>query len=262
MFYVYFRPFNLICNFFGLSKPNITVEGVSKNISFWLKLWSIFIILALISSYCILSNQYVNFDIKHNLQIVPDINDLIVNVLIIVINNMKSERICMSLHQVFDNTFAHLNLDGKILKLFFIKMYFWFSLLTITFLIFIIMEIAQSYPPYILLMRIPTFLSILHLFMHLYLILATMKLINDELSTILTHKDKIKTLPDMDNNLGRILKYVVCPGIKFIDIEILVQYDLKQLCSIYDNLSTSVQLLEKYHGLQVIIPFFIFRAKN
>lgn len=252
MFYGYFRPLHYICNMCGLPKPNINAEGKPMKINLWLKLWSLLVVIGLISTYLLSIGGKLNIDIKRNLEIFPDMNDLVANCIIIIINLFNSETICSNLKEIFDVIFSDLNFDRKVLKLFAFKMYFWFSTMMITFLILIILEIVLTHPPYTFLIRIPTFLSILHLIMHLFLILAILKIINQQLFGILMYNDKIPKMVSNENSgIGKILKYVFSSGIEFIEVNDVIQFDIKLLCKIYDNLSSCVHLLEKCHGLQV-----------
>lgn len=254
MFYAYFRPFNCICNIFGLPKPTITAKGESLKINLWFKLWSLVIAVAFICSYSFTIHKIIDFDLKKELEFISDIIDLIVNIFILLINLVNSENICTSLHEMLDNIFKDLNMNDTILKLFAYKMYLWYLTPMVIFIICIVMEIVYKQPPFILMTRIPTFLSIMHLIMHLYLLSALIKVINHQLSRILICNGNARapnTIFKENIRTRHFLQYIFSPSIKFIEVDDLAQFDLKFLCKLYDDLSTCVHLLERCYGLQV-----------
>lgn len=258
MFYRYFRPFTIISNIFGLPKPIVTSKRKSIKINIWLKIWSLLFAAGLISSYAFLRDRLLRFDVKKDLGIIPDVTDLFVNIIIIIINLFNSEIIYISIHEVFDDIFKHLNITDYVLKLFAYKMYLWYFTAMIMFIILIVMEILNDFPPFILLIRIPTFLSILHLIMHLYLLSALLKVINHQLSRTLI-EDNVSKIISIDKIEAKyIFKYMFSPSIEFIEINDIAQLDLKCLCKLYDRLSICLHLLEKCYGLQVrfyTVPF-------
>lgn len=259
MFYSYFRPINFICNIFGLPKPMISAKGESVKINLWLKLWSLLVAVAMIGSYSFAINRLIDFDVKKEMEMIPDLIDLVVNILILIINLINSGKICMSIHEIFNAIFKDVKIDNNTLKLFAYKMYLWYSIPFIIFIILIVLEILNKYPPFILVIRLPTFLSIMHLTMHLFLLLALIKVINHQLSRILVYNDNArdpKMIVTENMGKGRILQYLSSPDIEFIEIDNLAQFDLKFLCKLYDDLSTCVHLLEKCYGLQVTFSTF------
>lgn len=254
MFYSYFRPFNLISNIFGLPKPGITDKGESMKTHLFLKLWSLVIAVAIISSFSFAIDRITDFDVKKEMELISDSIDLIVNILILIINLTNSETLCMSIQEIFDAIFKDVKLYCNILKFFAYKMYLWFLTPMVIFIIVIVTEIVNKYPPFILIIRIPTFLSIMYLIMHLFILLALVKVINHQLSRILIYNDNARERKMIfKENIGtrRILQYVLSPSIEFIAVDDLAQFDLKFLCKLYDDLSTCVHLLEKCCGLQV-----------
>nr|XP_021196196.2 uncharacterized protein LOC110380520 [Helicoverpa armigera] len=98
----------------------------------------------------------------------------------------------------------------------------------------------------------------MHLIMHLILILALVKVINNQLSRTLMYNDKGPKIMCREN-LGKrfTMKYIFFNSIEFVEIENNIHFDLKFLCKLYDNLSTCIHLLEKCYGLQIFISIWL-----
>ncbi|XP_075976495.1 uncharacterized protein LOC142976813 [Anticarsia gemmatalis] len=255
MFYQYFYPFNLICNVFGLLRHPINGKGKSTPSNWFIKLWCVIVSGLFIASFC-LSMKFTGFKIKYNLEIISDINDLTANVFIMVVNLLSSGKVSVNLHKTFDLVFKDFNFEPTVLKLFALKIYFWFSIPTVIFFLLIIMEIMSRNLPYDLMIRIPTFLSSMYLFMHLYVILSLLKVINIKLSSVLINCER-KILFDDNSKSTSSLKYVLNPAIKFDLSKYHGFFDIKTLCKIYDNLCTSIHLLEQNHGFEILLSVWL-----
>ena len=223
-------------------------------IHLFLKFWSLAIAVALVGSFSFAIDKIIDFDIKKKMEIISDSIDLVANILILIINLMNNEAISISIHEMFDAIFKEVKMNCNVLKFFAYKMYFWYFTPMTIFIVLIVMEIVNKNPPFILLIRIPTFLSTMHLIMHLFLLLALVKVINHQLSRILIYNDNARARKMIFNEkmeTREILQYIFSPSIEFIEVDDLAQFDLKFLCKLYDDLSTCVHLLEKCYGLQV-----------
>ena len=252
MFYTYFRVFNWFSSVFGLRKPFIITRKESA-IPIWSKIWSILIILFSLLSHLFLINFHIQFDIKSNLDELSDINNLIINI-IIILNNIYKEETYIKLYQTFNNIFALIKLSNKSEKMLCQKLYIYVLVHGTLFIISIILEIMFGDPPLVILIRIPLFFTFFHFLVHLCLILSILRLINGDLLEILRSTTGANTSIFLEDTkpLKRNLFYFFDPKIYFIDMKSnSKRLPLKTYYEIYDELSTSILLLEKSHGVEV-----------
>ncbi|XP_073953004.1 uncharacterized protein [Choristoneura fumiferana] len=181
MFYHYFRVFNWFSCVFGLKKPFLFLYGETNKINYWNKLWSIAVIASLIALDFITINVTTDFNIKRNLQQISDTNDLIFNIIIILLN-LNGEKIYVKLYEIMNNIFKQVKLSDFNQKMIALKSYAWLFLPTATLVNSILMELyVPESPQFALLIKVPCYLSILHLVVHLLLILAVLRLLNHKL---------------------------------------------------------------------------------
>lgn len=248
MLYQYLAPFNCISNLFGILRPYDIIKGKSSSVTSWMKLWCLIIAAIFIATFC-LNITLTEFSFKNNLELISDINYFTINILFIIFNVFKNGKVCIKLYDIFNVIFDDFQIDQYILKLFAIKMYVWFALPSISFLILAIIEILSKSPPYDIITSVPILLSIVDLSMHLYTIVGLLRVININLSRKLSYYKG----QNEDFEVNNIVRYVLSPNIKFISYKGQVYYDINLLCKIYDNLSTSIHLLEEKHGFEVSI---------
>lgn len=250
MFYYYFRFFIWLSNIFGLKKPLVKPPGKVVRLNKWQKIWPVIIIVSVILNYSLTMKRF-RFDIKKHLDKICNLNDFIVHVAIILIEFLNNDDICVKLYETMNTCFLRFNVNDRNLKMIATKLYFWLFISTTLFTVAIIFEMVDGEPPFIILMKIPMFITIFHLTVHLYLILSLLKIINYSLSKMFLFNDKPKIdqgLPSKKSILGYLINFKKC----FIDDDHLQQrYDIKTLCKAYDDINTCLKLLEKCHGLQV-----------
>lgn len=251
MFYEHFIIFNWFCGIFGFWKP---FKNPSKNKLFfiWRKIWPLFIISCMIANYFTTNYNFDSFDIKSNLSQFAFLNQLLCNVGIIIIEMTNSQDVYIILYQTINKCFQTFKVSDRNLKYIAYKLYFWMSIPTIIFIGGIIWEISLSLrPPFILLIKMPSFITIFHLVLQLYLILSILKLINSCLSKTLFFCDNFKTVEKTPKSKSLILYLLDTNEILVDNAQVNQRVDILFLCRTYDDLSTCMKLLEKYHGLQV-----------
>ncbi|CAK1579386.1 unnamed protein product [Parnassius mnemosyne] len=96
-----------------------------------------------------------------------------------------------------------------------------------------------------------------HLIIHLFLLLAFLKVINIKLSQLLTFNRGRATDPNVSylepmQKRKRSFAYLCNTNISFIEIN-PQKGDLKSLCLFYDDISSCIRLLEINHGSQVFL---------
>lgn len=257
MFYYYFRVFNWFCCAFGLKKPFLLLSGQAHRITYWHKLWSFVIIAALIALDSMAINVTTDFAIKRNLQQISETNDLIFNIIIILLN-LSAEKIYAELYETMNNIFKQFKLSDYNQKMISLKLYAWFFLPTAVLVNSIAMELyVPESPQFALIIKVPCYLSTLHLVVHLHLILAVLRLVNHKLTTAnVLHTTLNKHLIRVEHSSRKFskLKYFLDLDINFIDIDERGQnFSFTLLCKVYDDLSSCIKLLEKCHGKQASI---------
>ncbi|XP_053605950.1 uncharacterized protein LOC128672678 [Plodia interpunctella] len=252
MLYTYFVPFNIVCGIFGVRKPSLSPNGKIVNTSVVHRIWSLIIILSLIAGYC-LSSYEIKPISKVNLLQISILNDLANNVIILLLHNLSGDDITKNLYNCFIGIVTDLGLHNRRVRILMQKLYFWFSVISITYIAAIILEILYDSPPYNLIIRIPTFLTVFHLIFHLSVLVAILKILNYKLKSE-TLIDNTLMFPGTKSSTFYILKYFLNTEISFIEEINQTQHqhlDLKHLCKIYDKMATCLELLIKLHGLQV-----------
>nr|WCC58022.1 gustatory receptor 37 [Papilio xuthus] len=260
MFYKYFRFYNFISTIFGLRKPfDRTDENKKPRYRIWIVIWSLIVISLTTFSYFFFVNFNNYLDLKNNLPDIDGINNLIVNIIIIVIELTSSDEVFIQIYNIVRNMFLGLKINNVTTRMFSYKLNLLIGFLFLLFLILIINEFVLGYHPYVFILKIPLFLTMTHLIIHLCLVLAFLKVINFKLSQILSFDDELITNKNVsmwqDQKLTRkrSLAYLFNAKIGFIEMN--SEYiDIKSLCHNYDDIATCVRLLEINHGTQV---FFI-----
>ncbi|XP_072949809.1 uncharacterized protein [Epargyreus clarus] len=190
------------------------------------------------------------------LEEIASANNLIVNVIIILLNICNSESVCFHIYVIFNNILRDLQIKNHNQKLLAIKLYVWMALPFVVFIILIVMEFIYATPPYTLVVKMPTFLSILHLVIHLSLTLAILKVINLNISQKFKRYNNF-CLPDLRKTKGRFY-YILHPGISFFDVQSQKEVvDLKLLRNIYDDLGVCINLLQRHHGIQMLLSIWL-----
>nr|WCC57968.1 gustatory receptor 37 [Papilio polytes] len=262
MFYKYFRFYNFLYTVFGLRKPfDITNETKKSIYRLLLVLWSLLIIGLTTSGYFFFVNFNNYLDLKHNLPDVDGINNLIVNIIIIVLELLSDDEVFVQIYNIVRNIFFGLKIDNVSARMFSYKLHLWIGFLSVLFLISIISEFIFGYRPYVFIFKIPLFLTVTHLIVHLCLLLAFLKAINFKLSQILSFNEEMCTenvsiLNDEKFTRKRSVVYFLKAKITFIEMS--SEYiDIKSLCHNYDNIATCVRLLEINHGTQVFFTVWL-----
>lgn len=247
MFYYYFRFFNNISTLFGQKKPFVTCN--SSGVGILSKFWSLVIAIAITTSSLLTINFSITFNIKKNDEIMH-ISEFVV-CLIVYLSNLRREQVFIRLYELINKVITDLKLTNKSVKLFTIKISAWLTFLTILYLIAIVMEVLHLNPPFILILRIPLYLSLLHLYTHLCIILSVLKIINSYMSQIFRlNSDDCFLVEDFTEPTNN-FTYIIRLDIRFIKVKQNRRFDLKHLCKTFDDLSSCSQYLRKLHSLQV-----------
>ncbi|XP_022127267.2 uncharacterized protein LOC111001630 [Pieris rapae] len=252
MFYHYFRFFNYISTFFGQRKP-FEIRP-SSSIGILSKFWSLIIAVSIIYSSILTIDFTVSLHIKKNDE-TGNINEFIV-CLIIFLTNLRREDLNKRLYAVINSVVSGLKLTNKSVKLLTIKLYVWITCISAIYIIAIVKEILDYDPPFILLLRIPLYLTLLHFYTHLCLILSLLKLINIFICDIFRLNSEDSFLVEGFSEPNNLVTYLISYDIRFIKVKHR-NFDLKHLCKMYDHLSTCVQYLQKIHSLQMILTTWL-----
>lgn len=252
MIYQYFFPINTIFTLFGIKKIFIASSGRSCKITVWNKLWSLIIIIAFLTSFSVSLSSAVNLTKKNNLEYISRINYVAISVLIIFLNLFFGDTVCFQLYTTVENILCDLKFSKSCLKIISVKILLWLFVPATIYTVFIILEIVYLDPPfYILLTGMPIYLTVVHLLLHLYLLVAILKSMNIIMSKMLSFHQTRNVYIEEKHKKLEIFKYLINPDINFIKIIEDYHFDLKLLCRLYDDLCTCIQLLEKHHGFQV-----------
>nr|WCC57800.1 gustatory receptor 37 [Papilio glaucus] len=262
MFYEYFHIYNLICTIFGLGKPfDVTDQNKKSRRKVWVALWSTLIIISTMVIYLFHVNFNNYLDLKHNLPDIDGINNFIVNVIIAVLNLTGDDEAFVQIYNIIRNMFLGLKINNVSARMFSYKLHLWFGFLFVLFLSLIVNEFVWGYRPYVVIFKIPLFLTITHLIMHLCLLLAFLNTINFKLSQILNFNNENKTnqngLTFIDQESTRKCRLPYLLNAKITFIEMSSEYIDISLCHHYDDIATCVRLLEINHGTQVFFTVWL-----
>ncbi|XP_050665239.1 uncharacterized protein LOC126965614 [Leptidea sinapis] len=259
MFYNYLKFYNFICTLFGQRRPTdlVPLQKKSSGVKFCYRMWSIVIAIIIIANG-------VDIDVKklYNLKTndnTATINEIIVSLIVILSNTKTKDVLYINLYNVFNKIITGFKIETDKIKKFVIKLHIGVVALSLTFIGFIILEIILDMnPPFRLLIRIPLFLSMIHLIIHLSLMLALLKIINQYMFKLFT-KPKPGGLDFlfsdvMKSNRRSISNYC---AISFHDSKDTEYFDLKYLCKVYDDLCTSMQILQKIHGTEILVTVWL-----
>lgn len=250
MFYEYFRIMNFFNGIFGLIKPfrdsiNISERPSTRLLNIF---WSILIVTFAIVCYFFSVNIDVYSHLKYNLPDIYGTNNLIVNVLMVILELTNADVVFAQIYNVVRNLFRGLKISALSVKLLSLKLQLWIIFMLGVFFALILSEFLLDFLPYVLVFKIPVFLTMVHLIVHLCLLLAFLKVINQKLSQSLNH-DSLNLIKQ-NSIQTRPLTYLLNGQISFIEIS--PQYlDIKSLCRFYDDLTSCIRLLEINHGTQV-----------
>lgn len=256
MFYYYIRFFNWICSIFGLRKPfrSFQVRNKYRSLMFWNKIWSLCIALSIVATHLIFVDLKLEFNIKNNFNEISNMNNILTNAIILIIPIANGDNLYIKIYETINRTLFKLKLDNRSIWMMSLKLYFWFSIQSVVFLTFIIVEFIFGDPPYVMIIRIPLFLTIYHLLIHLCLIASILKVINSEL----IEKLKVKNDPTCrifflkPQRTKRNFNYLVDHNIYFECKKTKrAPSNFPFMCKTYDDLCTCIHLLQKCHGVEV-----------
>lgn len=248
MFYNNFRVFIWLCIIFGIGKISISPKGIINKPTMIIKIWPLLVVISIIIYFVLTINGFDDFTIRRDLEKISYVNDVVINVFIICANSLNTGNDFKSLYDIINGTLKILKIGDRPILLIYRKINIYISIVAVIYVSLITGEIMNTSLPFTFLIRIPFCLAILHLSAHLYLVLAILKVINQNMTVMFSSKEVTRELMTR----RQIFRYIVDPGIKFIKTQHQNDsIDIKFLCKIYDNLCTSVQILHNIHGVQV-----------
>ncbi|XP_061385402.1 uncharacterized protein LOC116769245 [Danaus plexippus] len=252
MFYFYFRGFSIICSIFGLSKPLVSSQpDYNPSIFSWRTLWSLVVVASLIIFSVFQMKIDMNSIVDSIHSEISYTNNVIVSV-IIILNNITNWEKIYRMYDVFDKVNRELKLRPNSIKMMSLKLYVWFFIELSLLSIFAILEITYVVQPYVIIIRIPVFLSIFHLIVHLSLMLSVLKVINFNMLELLKKNSTDDVVIYSYETTTGAVSYIFNYNIYFPYVKSDIVIDLKILCKIYDDLCSCLQLLEKCHGVDFI----------
>ncbi|XP_063386493.1 uncharacterized protein LOC134672480 [Cydia fagiglandana] len=255
MFYYYFRVFNWFCTAFGMKKPFLLSNGQACNFTYWSKFWSVMVITIFIVLHFTSDNESTKEGIKTYLDDISDINELIFNIIVLVIDFFHPSTLWSELYMTLSNIFNCLKLSNRNLKMIALKLYVWIFLPSVVFIPIFFMEIfIPQFAQFTILIKVPGYLAILHLVIHLHLVLAVLRNINEILNKAHV-KDTEITFLTKESSMFR---YFLNTKINFMEADVSdSNFSIQSLCKIYDDLITCIQLLEKLHGKQILCTIWM-----
>lgn len=254
MLYYNLRFYNYLLTVFGLKKPFILKSGNVSNITFLDRLWTLFIItIIIVLWYIYVLQNPVPSDVQNNLELICETNEFIVCSLAMVAHIIQTQSVYKSLYETINRLIKHLKLKEQDVGKFCLKLYLLILITVVKFAAITLWAFFSENHPHLILVRFPLILENLHLLLHICIILALLKSLNEKLNTKLYLKNNTFIKVGI-KSYKNVFSYLFEPDMHFISNNVPGAYfETKYFCYIYHDLCSSIKLLEKQHGLQVIL---------